>query len=67
MNCEGCGRKRPRTDLRYYRGICLEELRKTTRNLSQDGRCLGRGFNPGPPEYETGVLTTRQRRLVGEW
>jgi hypothetical protein len=34
------------------------------KNLSQDSRCPGRDFNPGPPEYEAGVLITRPRRLV---
>jgi hypothetical protein len=51
MNWKGCG-------------ICLEGLRKTTKNLSQDSRSPGRDLNPGPPEYEAGVLTTRPRRLV---
>jgi hypothetical protein len=42
-------------NLRYYHGICLEGIGKTTKPLSQDGQCL----NPGPTEYEVGVLTTR--------
>jgi hypothetical protein len=45
--------------LRYYSGICLEELMKTTKNLSQDSQFLGRDLNPGPPIYEAGVLTTQ--------
>ena len=28
MNCKGWGRKRPRLNLRYHRGICLQALRK---------------------------------------
>jgi NADPH-dependent 7-cyano-7-deazaguanine reductase QueF len=32
------------------------------KNPNQDSRSPGRDFNPGPPEYETGVLTTRPRR-----
>jgi hypothetical protein len=28
MNCKGCGRKRPKPNLKYYRVICLEGLRK---------------------------------------
>jgi hypothetical protein len=31
-------------------------------NLIQDNNCLARDLNPGPPEYEAGVLTTRLRR-----
>jgi hypothetical protein len=45
--------------LRYYVGICLEELRKTTKNLSHDSRFSGRDMNLGPIDYEAGVLTTR--------
>jgi hypothetical protein len=32
------------------------------KNLSQDSRYLGGELNPGPPEYEAGVLTTLPRR-----
>jgi hypothetical protein len=46
----------------YSRGIRLESVRKTTETLSQDRRSLGQYLNPGPPEYEAGVLTTRPRR-----
>jgi hypothetical protein len=50
--------------LRYYPGIRLEELRKSTKTLSQDCPSPGRDSNPGTPEYEAGVLSTRPRRLV---
>jgi hypothetical protein len=40
--------------LRYHPGIHLEELRKTTKNLSQNIRSLGRDLNPGPP-HKAGV------------
>jgi hypothetical protein len=33
----------------YYPGICLEGLRKTAENLSQNSRSPGRDLNPGPP------------------
>jgi hypothetical protein len=46
-------------NFRYYRGICLEVVRKSTKNFSHDGRSSGRDLNPVPPEYEAGVLTTR--------
>jgi hypothetical protein len=36
--------------LRYYPGICLEGLRETTENLSQDSRSSGRDLKPGLPE-----------------
>jgi hypothetical protein len=48
--------------LMYYPGIRLEELRKTTTNLSKDSWSPGQDLNPGPSEYEAGVLTTRQLR-----
>jgi hypothetical protein len=51
--------------LRYYPGIHLEGLKKSKKNLNQDSRSPGgREENPGPPEYEVGVLTTRPRRSV---
>jgi hypothetical protein len=49
---------------RYYSGIRLEGLRGTTKNLSQDSKSLDRDLNPGPPEYQVGVLTTRPRGSV---
>jgi hypothetical protein len=64
MNWKGCGRKRTWPNLRYYPRMCLEGLRKTTKHLSQDSRSPGRDLNPGPPEYEAGVLTTRSRHSV---
>jgi hypothetical protein len=41
--------------LRYYPGICLEELKKTMKK-PQYSQSLGLDLNPGPPEYEAGVL-----------
>jgi hypothetical protein len=49
---------------RYYPGISLEKLRKTTNNFSQYSRYPGRDLNKGPPEYEAGVLTSQPRRVV---
>jgi hypothetical protein len=34
------------------------------KTLSQNSRSPGRYLNPGPPEYEAGVLPTRLRRSV---
>jgi hypothetical protein len=50
----------------YNPGICLERLRKTTKNLS-GYQSPGRDFNPGPPEYEAEVLNTRTRNSVKFW
>jgi hypothetical protein len=59
---EGCGRKRSWPNWRYYPGICLEVLNKTTITLSKDCLCPGRDLNPGSPEY--GVLATRPRLMM---
>jgi hypothetical protein len=50
--------------LRYYPGIRMEGLRKTTINLSHDSRSLGPDLNLKPHEYKAGVLTTRPGRSV---
>jgi hypothetical protein len=50
--------------LRYYPGIRMEGLRKTTKNLTQDSRSARRDLSAVPPEYEAGWLTTRPRRSV---
>jgi hypothetical protein len=50
--------------LRCCHGICLERLRKTTKTLTHDSLSPGRGLNPRPFEYESGMLNTRARRLV---
>jgi hypothetical protein len=50
--------------LKYCASIFLEDLRETTQHFSQYSRFPGRHLNPGPPEYEAGVLTTRPRRSV---
>jgi hypothetical protein len=64
MNWKGLGSKRSWPNFRNYRNICLDVLRKTTRNLSQDSQSSGRYFNPQAPTYKTGVLTTQPRRSV---
>jgi hypothetical protein len=44
----------------HYPGIRVEELSKTTKDLKHS-RSPGQVFNPGPPECEAEVLTTRPR------
>jgi hypothetical protein len=44
---------------RYYPSICMDALRKTTKDLSQESRSKNRFLNPGPLEYKSGVLNTR--------
>jgi hypothetical protein len=48
----------------YYPGICLEGLKKITKDPSQYSRSPGRDLNPEHREYEAEVLTTRPRRSV---
>jgi hypothetical protein len=37
--------------LKYYPGICLEGLRKTSKDIGQDSRCPGSDSNQASPEY----------------
>jgi hypothetical protein len=53
-------RKQSWPNLRYCPGIGHKVLRKITKYLSQNSWSPGRDLNPGPLEYETGVLTTRR-------
>jgi hypothetical protein len=59
---KGCARKQLWPNLRYYPGICLVELRNTTK-LSQNTQFPSLNLNPRPPEYKE-ILTTRPQRLV---
>jgi hypothetical protein len=61
MNGKGFGTKRSWPNFWYSPGIRLENLRKTTKNIIEGNWSPGRDLNPGPPEFEAGVLTTRQR------
>jgi hypothetical protein len=56
MNFKGYERKWSWPNLRYYAGISLGRLRRTTKNLSKGILSLGRDLNPGPAEYETGMF-----------
>jgi hypothetical protein len=64
MSWKVCERNRSRPNLRNYTDICLEVLRKTTKDFCQDIRSPGRDLNPGPPEYEAGMLTTWPRHSI---
>jgi len=50
MTCKGCGIQRswPNRSRHYYPRIFVEELRKNTKNFSQDIRCPDRNSNWGP-------------------
>jgi hypothetical protein len=42
------------------------ETEENHENLYQVSRFQGRDLNPGPPEYETGVLTTRSKCSINK-
>ena len=46
MNWRSSGRKRLRRNQRLYRGICREEMGKTTERVIQDSRSADRDLNP---------------------
>jgi hypothetical protein len=56
MNWKGWWMRDRAQILRYYLGIRLEELRKTTGNISQESRCPGRDSNQVPPEHKSDAL-----------
>jgi hypothetical protein len=64
MNWKECERKRSWANLKFCRGIFLEGLKKTTKNLNQGSRSPSRDLNPEPSEYEAGEPTTRLLRSV---
>jgi hypothetical protein len=55
--------KRSWHNLRCCLGICLEGLRKATKNL-WIARPSDRYLNPGHPEYEAGVIIAWPRRSM---
>lgn len=59
MNLKGYQGKWAWRNSKYYRKICLEETRQTTKNLNEQGRYPSRDFNLRRPEYEAGMVTTR--------
>jgi hypothetical protein len=49
-------------NLRYSPGIILKELRKGTKNISQNSRSSSLGMNLGSPEYVNHMTSTFRRR-----
>jgi hypothetical protein len=47
-----------RTYFKVLSSICLQGLRKTTKNLSQDSQSPGQELDPKAPEYEARQLTS---------
>jgi hypothetical protein len=47
--------------------VLSQNLPGQTEESSLDNRSPGRHLNPGPPEYEAGLLTTRQQRSMGKY
>jgi hypothetical protein len=48
----------------YFKVLSKHFPTGTDENLDQGSRYPCRDMNPGPPEYEAGVLTTQPRRSV---
>jgi hypothetical protein len=61
MKWKGFGRKRTWRHLKVLFQNSPVGTEKTHENLNQYSRSPGRDLNPGPSEYEAGVLTTRPR------
>jgi hypothetical protein len=55
MNWKGFVTKRSWPNFRYYLGISLEGLRKTTKTLIRIAGRRFRDLNPGPHEYRSRV------------
>jgi hypothetical protein len=66
MNWKGCGSKRSWHNLRYYPGICLKGLGKTTKHLSQNSWRSGQDSNSVPPEYKSEALSLDHTSSVKE-
>jgi hypothetical protein len=64
MNWKGFEKKRSWPNLRRYLCFGIMVLRKTTKNIIKDKRSVNRYLNPGPPEYEIGILATQPRRSL---
>jgi hypothetical protein len=60
---EKIGRELSCLNLKYYPGIFLEALKKTTENSSQESQRPDRDFNLAPPEYDSRVLLLQQPHL----
>jgi hypothetical protein len=62
LNWKQFGRKRLWPNFKVLSRHSPGGTEENHENLNQDSR--GREPNPGPPDYEVGVLTTRPRRSV---
>jgi hypothetical protein len=56
MNRKGCGRNKSYLILRYYSGICLEEMKRTVKHINGDSRCPDRDSNRPLPKYKSEAL-----------
>jgi hypothetical protein len=63
-NLKGFGRKRSWPNLKLLSQTLPGGTEENHENLSQDCWPPCRDLNPGPPEYEVGVLITRPRRIL---
>jgi hypothetical protein len=64
MNWNESERKRSWPNFKVLSRHSSGESEENHGNFSQDSRYTRRDLNPGPPEYEAGVLSTCPRRLA---
>jgi hypothetical protein len=64
MNWRGYGRKRSWSNIKVLSRMLSGGIEEDDENFSQYSQFLGRNFNPGRPEYEAELLTTRPLRSV---
>jgi hypothetical protein len=64
MNWKGFERKQSWPNFKLLSKYFSGGTEGNHEHFIEDIRSPGRDFNPGPAEYEAGVLTTRPRRLV---
>jgi hypothetical protein len=65
MTWKGCGRKQLKPILKYYSSFCLEGVRETTKNLSQDSQSIDQDFDQGPAKYEVQVIIAQLQHSEG--
>jgi hypothetical protein len=57
LSCNGYGRKQSSLNFNVLSQNLSGKTEENYKNLSQNSQYTGRDLNPGPPEYEAGVLT----------
>jgi hypothetical protein len=64
MTCRECEGKQPSPNFNILSQNLSGGNEGSQENLGQDSGSPGLDLKPGPPEYETGVLTSRLRSSI---